>query len=975
MGLRGLERLDDYLEALRDDPTELRALVRDLLIHVTGFFRDPEAWQALARRVVQPLIARAPPGREIRAWVPACSTGEEAYSLAMVMTEECERADKHLDVKVFATDAAPEALDVARAGTYPQGIAAEIGPKRLERFFEPDEASFRVSKELRERLIFAPHNLLQDPPFSRIDLVSCRNFLIYLEPEMQRKVLGLLHFALRDGGCLFLGNAETIGREDDLFQPLVKKWRLYRRLSPAGHRVAEFPLVRKDDGPEAAAARPSVAILARQALIDRFAPPSVLVDRRQQVLYFHGAIDRYLVQPPGEPTRDLLDLVREPLRARLRTALRQAIDDGHPVRTNSVMTGEGGSSRRIELRVSPLAEPEGGGTLLVSFEEPAAEHRETAGEAEPATVAADATANRLEGQLRQAQEELRSTVEELETSNEELKASNEEVTSMNEELQSSNEELETSKEELQSLNEELTAVNHQLQSKVEELEEVTNDLWNLLNSTHIPTLFLDRELRIRRFTPAIRELVDLLPGDLGRPFGNLARKFDDPDLGGDIETVLRTLVPAEHEVPAGDGRWFQRRVLPYRTEDDRIDGVVVTFTEITERRRVEERLRTVNERLEHRVEERTASVRLLQDAAVIANQSRTIPEALQQTLDRVCSQTGWELGVALVPDDDGTLLPPDQIYACDGLEPGSVRTGLEKSGSMTSVRRLAERVIRGREAAWAKVDLELGGRRMRAAIGFPVPRDGEVAAVLAFVSRTEIEAPDPLLEVMANVGTQLGRVFERRALEQTIVELTERQEQRLAEHFHDTLGQQVAGLLMLAKGLERKLAAAERPEAEAAERLVAAARVADGQLRQLTRGLAPPTVGGPELLAAIEGLIEHTRETYGIEIDLELPRRLPIADEMTATALYRMLSEALHNVVKHAGDGPAVVSLAVRRGMLTLRVQDGGNGFDGQDSENGLGLRLMRHRAALIGAEVRIDSAPGEGAEIVFKLPVGGERR
>jgi two-component system CheB/CheR fusion protein len=605
MGLCNVERLDDYEDLLRRNPGEVSALVKDLMINVTGFFRDPEAWEALDERVIAPLVRERESGEPVRVWVPGCATGEEAYSVAMLLAERAEAAQKSFDVKIFATDTADDNLSTARRGLLPGTIEREVSQERLRRFFDPIDESYQIRKELRDWVVFAPQNLLRDPPFFRVDLATCRNLLIYLEEEAQRKVLALLHFALREGGHLFLGNAETIGRRTDLFETVSKKWRIYRRIGPTRHDIVDFPVPGRH---KADASAPTVlptpdqlaptklADIAERALAERFAPASVLIDRGNRILYFHGLTDRFLAQPAGEPTRDLLAMAREGLRGKLRSAVQRAQRDNERVSVEAWIR-QSKDILPVTLSVAPLRGVWSEGVLLVSFEEGG--HAPATPTEAPEPVPEDASTEReFEAELRNIREELSRTIEQLESSNEELKASNEEITSMNEELQSANEELETSKEELQSLNEELNTVNAQLQRKVEELEETTNDLSNLLTSTDVATVFLDRQFRIRFVTPAMTRLMDLTRADTGRPIGSFAMRFDDPSLLRDAETVIEKLVPSEAEVPSHDHRWYLRRIVPYRTRDDRIDGVVVTFTDVTTAKQADLALRDAHEHVQ-----------------------------------------------------------------------------------------------------------------------------------------------------------------------------------------------------------------------------------------------------------------------------------------------------------------------------------------------------------------------------------------
>ena len=591
LGLRNIETLDDYIDELRTNPDELKALVGDLMISVTGFFRDAEAWKALDGLVVTPLIAERQSGAEVRAWVSACSTGEEAYSMAMLITEHAEAAGKHIELKVFATDAQEDNLRRARDGVYPEAALTGFSESRLRRFFTKLDGSYQVNKELRDMVVFAQQNLLRDPPFSRLDIVSCRNFLIYLEPDAQQRIIALCHFALRPGGHLFLGSAETVGRHEELFETASKKWRIYRRLGQTRHDLVTYPETRGGAAPRrpdlrsaSADAAAPLADLARRALLERFAPASVLIDQKGWVLYFHGTTRDYLEHPPGEPTRDLLTMARDGLAPKLRSAMRKASREKAEV-TVEARIRNGQAFQLVTMTVTPL----GGAAadknyLLVSFAPGAPRTDSTIVHPHDEIESASTVELDLQAELQATRLELQNAIEHLETANEELKASNEEATSANEELQSTNEELETSKEELQSFNEELHTVNHQLQHKIGEQEITTDDLNNLLAGSETATLFLDTTFRIRWFAPATKDLFDLTSSDVGRPIVHFAQKFADQNLLSDAETVLQKLSGIEAEVLSESGRWYLRRMLPYRTQNNRIAGVVINFSDITDRK-------------------------------------------------------------------------------------------------------------------------------------------------------------------------------------------------------------------------------------------------------------------------------------------------------------------------------------------------------------------------------------------------------
>jgi len=585
MALLQITDIRKYAERLRQDAAELGALRHDLLIGVTTFFREPEAFNVLARRALPGLVRRAGPDSPLRVWVPACSTGEEAYSVAILLIEQFRAAHKNVHLQIFATDVEDDSLKIARRGQYFDSIAATVSPERLQRFFSrSDPRHYQVGKQLRDVVVFAPQNLITDPPFSKLDLISCRNALIYLEPDIQAKVISLLHFALKDSGYLLLGPAETIGGAADLFEPISRKWRIYRKIGLARRTIASVPILAPGTsaGEPREPARRSAASsseLLQRLLLDELAPAAVLVNRAYQILSVQGPVVKYLNIPSGPLTQDLLAMSRESLRAAVRAAGERAIRRGTTVRHVHAKVRRNGRYLDCRISVRPVSRRGQEGLLLVLFEDAPAPpaRKRTSGAREPTH-----NTRKLEAELRATRNDLQRTISELESSNEDLQASNQEVMSMNEELQSTNEELESSKEELQSLNEELTTVNNQLEDKVSDLDAANNDMTNLMVAADTAIVFLDRELRIRRFTAPAGKLLHLLPADLGRPFRHLAPKFSDGDLENQARLVMDTSTPSEKEVLSGDDRWYLRRVQPYRAPDGPL-GVVLSFVDITQR--------------------------------------------------------------------------------------------------------------------------------------------------------------------------------------------------------------------------------------------------------------------------------------------------------------------------------------------------------------------------------------------------------
>jgi two-component system CheB/CheR fusion protein len=584
-----------YLALLRRDAQELELLAKDLLINVTSFFRDPDVFAFLAEKIVPELVRRQAADQPLRIWVAGCSTGEETYSIAMLFLEEIAAASRDLKLQIFASDVDADAVARAREGIYPESIEADVPPARLARFFTKDDHNYRVVPTLRDVVVFAVQDVLADPPFSRLDLISCRNLLIYLRPEAQDKVLLLFHFALREAGVLLLGGSETVGSLGDRFEPLDKKQRLYRHVGHTRPGEVDFPIAGGSgarafarQGAQKTAPRAArLGEVAQRILLDTYAPASVLINRKYESLYFLGPTDRYLRVVSGEPSRDLLAMAREGLRNKLRAAVQQASrEHARAVLGGAQMTRDG-AAVAVTIAVQPV-QSEAEELLLVSFTDEAKraqKPRQSVERADDVSRVAE-----LERELEATRNELQSTIRDLETANEDQKAINEEAMSVSEEFQSTNEELVTSKEELQSLNEELTALNSQLQETLERQRGTSNDLQNILHSSDVATLFLDSQLNIRFFTPATKSLFNVIAADIGRPLTDLTPLVADAGLLADARAVLTSLLPLRHEIQADNGTWYIRRVLPYRTHDNRIEGVVVTFADISEVKEAERKI-------------------------------------------------------------------------------------------------------------------------------------------------------------------------------------------------------------------------------------------------------------------------------------------------------------------------------------------------------------------------------------------------
>ena len=600
MAIHQLQSLGDYVGFLRKNPPEVDLLFKEMLIGVTNFFRDPAAWNHLRDKLIPALLKQHAEGETLRAWSAGCSTGEEAYSLAITFREaaaKSKQAGRHT-LQIFATDLDSDAIDTARAGFYPTSIDQDVGAERLFRYFTREEGGYRINPEIREMVTFALQDVIHDPPFTKLDILACRNLFIYFDADLQKKVLALFHYSLRHDGVLFLGHSETAGHGSKLFTPLKSKLPLFRRT--AGHRTrpVEFPTaqLRMLNAPAAAAAAaaeparsmPRLQSLAEQMLLQRFCPTAVLVNSDGDILYISGRTGDYLEPAAGKANWNVYAMLREELRNDVTSLLNRALRQKGEFTLKNLKIGRGKQRRRLSVTAQALKHPEElRGMALVTFVPAEMTLVEKRGPRHAPTP----RAAELEEALRRAHEENRAIREGINTAQEELKSANEELQSTNEELQSTNEELTTSKEEMQSMNEELQTVNAELQARVDELTRASSDMKNLLDSTEIITLFLDNDFHVRLFTQHATQLFKLIPSDVGRPLSDIVTDLAYPYLQDDAAHVLRTLVFSDRQVDTHDGRWFRVRIMPYRTLNNVIDGVVITCTNITEAKRLEMKLR------------------------------------------------------------------------------------------------------------------------------------------------------------------------------------------------------------------------------------------------------------------------------------------------------------------------------------------------------------------------------------------------
>jgi two-component system CheB/CheR fusion protein len=655
MAQHEIDRPEAYARYLKEHPVEVQLLFRELLINVTSFFRDPEAFEVLRDEILPRMLQGKPEGFTLRAWVAGCASGEEAYSLAIILRERLDEVRSDVKAQIYATDLDDEAITAARAGAYSPNIVQDVSPERLRRFFVKEEGGYRVKKEIREMVVFAVQDIIKDPPFTRIDLVACRNLMIYLEPELQDRLIATFHYALRPGGILFLSPSESLGHPVGLFRVLNRRWKLFEavpsvtmaRIGPVGMRHLAGPDLPAPPGQATRKAKAAdVADLTNRALLESFAPVAVVTDLSGNIVYVHGDTGRYLRPAPGKPTLNVLEMARGGLEAELRAVFHAAVRRGAPTRVREVPTRIDGAVQPVLLTVRPLGPRDAeAGLLLVTFQDrPRAARAKGVAQRGPGRSGEGRRVKELEAAIAYSKALLRTTMEEQQASTEELKSTNEELQSTNEELQSTNEELETSKEELQSVNEELVTVNAELQAKIDQLAGMQNDMRNLLDNVSGGLIFLDGSLLIRRFTRDATKVFRLVATDVGRPLADIKGEVEGDSLIAGAQAVLDTLVPWERELTAATGSSYLARIQPYRTVDNVIDGVVMTFADITARVAAEAAVRE-SRRVAQSIVDTVREPLVVLDAELkVASASRAFYEGFRVTAEETLGRPFSALG-------------------------------------------------------------------------------------------------------------------------------------------------------------------------------------------------------------------------------------------------------------------------------------------------------------------------------------------
>ena len=924
MILQKTESLERYASYLEQNPAEAQALCQDLFIHVTSFFRERKAFAALRHTVFPKLLASKSRGEPIRIWVPGCSTGEEAYSVAMALVEFL---DKHADdtrCEIFATDVSAAALDKARMGIYSEAAVADVSPARLGRFFAKAGADYRIDKSVRDRCVFARHDLGKDPPFSRLDLISCRNVLIYMGPVLQKKVLSVFHYALRPSGFLLLGESETPGLSGRLFTPVEGKRRVYSPNPAQAAAPPDLAAADREDIPSLGPARaegggaPELQKAVQDIVWGRRGLAARVVDADLQVVHFEGNTGPYLQPAAGAASLHLFKLVREGLALDLRAALHRAKKEKVPVRREGIRLDSDGGFKTVDLEVVPI---QGRRTKWPDF-----------------LILIEEAGQKAAASPRRARE-----AEEVAVLNHELASTRDQLQSIIESQEATNEELETAKEELQSSNEELTTLNDELQNRNAELGQLTDDLSNLLIGVNIPIVILGADRRIRRFTPAAERLLNLIPSDVGRPIGDIKTNIDAPELDREISEVIDNVAVVERDVQSRDGRWYSLRMRPHKSAGNKAGGVLMALMDIDAMKRGFELVRLSRDEA---VAERDLSATLLDlSGALIVIRG---PDGAVTGFNAACQETsGYSFEEMKNRRLWDSLLPPQDVEPAKA-EFAALRDGVE--------------AVRSHESTWVRKD---GSHRLIAWSSVAHrAADGSLARVIG----TGVDITQRKLTEDALRQSQ----EELRRLTANLFATQEEERKRLARELHDDVNQRMAMLANEVSLLERDLPGSTEPVRNQLRSLRERVEQLSDDLRRAAHQLHPSALEHFGLVTALESYCPDFSKLHPIQLKFThrgVPEAIPFD---LSLCLYRVAQECLHNVAKHSGASEATLALRGDKAGLLLSVIDKGRGFDPDmvADQGGLGIVGIRERVRLVGGSVSIDSRPGSGTRIDVRVPL-----
>jgi len=943
MLLKKIGTIREYVEVLRRDGAELDALYQDILIHVTSFFREPETFEILESQIVPKLIDGKTERDALRVWVPGCSTGEEAYSIAIVLAEYFGDGLGKVPVQIFATDLSEGSIEQARTGVYAGATLAEVRPDRLSRFFVRTNGNYQVIQAIRDLCTFARQDLTQDPPFSRIDLISCRNVLIYLEPVLQKRILGAFHYALRDKGFLLLGKSETLNAFPDLFTLAEKRGRFYRKKAAVNNLQFTAGIGHDRAGHSGKLIKPATPLTDLQKEADRlvwsrYAHSGVIVDDNLQILHFRGDTSPYLAPASGAASLHLLKMVKGDLLVDLRGAFHRSKKENKPVKREGIRVTSAGRAREVSIEVVPLSTLDSVERhFLILFEETQPERAAAKTVKAPGRRKVEVGPSaKLQQELMATREYLQAIIEEQETTNEELKAANEEVLSNNEELQSTNEELETAKEELQSTNEELVTLTEQQTSRNVELTQLNDDLRNVLDGIKIPILMLGNDRRIRRFTPSAEKVFNLLPTDVGRPIQNLRPNLDLPDLQPLISRAIDTLALQEQNVRDLDGHYYAMTVRPYRTSDNRIDGVLVSLVDTDAMTRSLEETRRARDFASAIVETVREPLVVLDSSLRVVTANRSLYSAFRMSPEEVEKQGIFELA-------GGAWNIPDLRKLLGQILPGNTQFNDFRLSHVFP--RIGRRT------------LLLNARRLYG------ERETPDLILLAIEDLTDREWTS---EALQDSRERL------RDLTAGLLTAQEEERRRISRELHDDLNQRLAMFTVELETLEQNpLQSADLIRSQLASLRTRTVDLSD-EVRRTAHRLHPSMVEHLGLPAALRSLCADFSKQEKMRIDYRERNVDGQVPSEVALCLYRVTQEALRNVVKHSGARRARVSLVSATDRIVLSISDSGVGFDRESVRNkkGLGIISMEERVRLVVGNLNIRSKPGDGTRVVVEVPL-----
>lgn len=988
MQVNQLTSLSDYHSYIEEKPEEIEELFKDLLISVTNFFRDDEAFHSLKQHVIPKLFEDKNKEDQLRIWIPGCATGEEAYSIAMLLTEYSRNVTGAPDIQLFATDIDKTALKVARTGRYPASITADLSSHLLNRYFIKDGTEYQVKSELSNKILFAAHNLLKDPPFSKLDLISCRNLLIYLNRKLQSQVFDLFHYALASKGWLFLGQSDSSLEATDLFTPSDKKHQIYRKkaTSDSDFHIPELPSKFGSGGPPASTGTPNATVqptsgfeeLHRELMMRRHVPPSVIISDEYDVLHSVGPIDKYLKYAGGKPSRNLLDMIVSELKQPLRNVLFQAKKDENSFPLHKqVQFNKEDEVKYLEIMVHTVKDknlPDG--LMHVVFKEgnssapAAAKELLTEGASDEENEIIDA----LEKELDYTKEQLQITVEDYQTSNEELRASNEELQSMNEELQSTTEELETSKEELQSVNEELKTVNEELEGKIEKLHRSNNDLKNLMEATEIGTIFIDREYCVKRFTSSVSDIFNLIQSDVGRPLEHVTNNLLYDSILDDINQVLDKLNKVKKVVTDKNGRRFNMKISPYRTTEEKIEGVVITFVDITD-------LQNAQQKLKQRAVQQEALAKMglftLKDNDLLVIEDHItnyVCEVLDVDYCLLLKFDHKKERFVLTASSD-TFNRGKELKVKEAKKWGAVRMLEHKKPLVIDDYNEEKRFIKNPLLNDAEIQsgvtvavksaekmigvMEVYSKRQR---NFT---DTEVnfVQVTANLTGEAIERKKAADELKASNKQLEDKIEQNKQLQREILKTSANERWKIGQYLHDGLAQVLVAAGMMVNNLEKELEKEDVFLSEEINKIKETLQKASKSARELSHEVVPVNIERDGASYAFYSLIKQMEDSYKINCELVGTDTLKkLKDSELITNLYLIAQEAVKNAVVHGEAEHVKITLKLKDGDIYQSIEDDGLGFkDTKNKEDGLGINIMRHRVELLEGTFKITESTSFG--------------